>query len=82
MLTKTKLTVSTKSRKTKKTVSTAASKKIFSIAETADMLRVHPDTVSRWIKAGILKAVKVGGRVLIRLADIHAMLDANPAVCP
>jgi excisionase family DNA binding protein len=68
-----RITVATKSRKTKKTVSTAASKKTVSIAETADMLGVHQDTVSRWIKAGILKAVKVGGRVLIQVADIHAM---------
>jgi excisionase family DNA binding protein len=53
-----------------------------SIAEAAEMLGVHADTITRMIRTGKLRAVKVDRRVLIRVADIHAMLDAHPAVCP
>jgi excisionase family DNA binding protein len=60
---------------------TTKSKLTVSIREAAEMLGVHADTITRWIKIGKLRAVKVDRRVLIRLDDIHAMLDANP-VCP
>jgi excisionase family DNA binding protein len=50
-----------------------------SIAEAAEMLGVHPDTIVRWIKIGKLRATKVDRRVLIKLADIEQMLAENPA---
>jgi excisionase family DNA binding protein len=54
-------------------------KLVVSISEAAELLGVHPDTVCNWIKAGKLRAAKPAHRVLIRLDDIHAMLDAHPA---
>jgi len=53
---------------------------LLSIAEAAETCRVHNITIGRWIKSGKLKAAKVNRRVLIRLDDLHAMLDENPAV--
>jgi excisionase family DNA binding protein len=41
------------------------------------MLSVSPQTIARMIKAGKLRASKLDRRVLIRVADIEKMLDAN-----
>ena len=54
-------------------------RKALSIREAAEALGVHPDTISNWVRDGKLRAVKIGRRVLIRVADIEAMLDAYPA---
>jgi excisionase family DNA binding protein len=48
-----------------------------SIAEAAEILGVHEDTITNWIKLGILRASKPARRVLIRLDDIEAMLAKN-----
>ena len=45
--------------------------------EVADRLRVTPETVSDWIRAGKLKAEKVGKKLLI---TEKAVLDAVEAV--
>jgi excisionase family DNA binding protein len=51
----------------------------ISIADAAEMLGVHEDTITRWIKIGKLRAGKPDRRVLIKLADIEQMLAKNPA---
>ena len=39
-------------------------------------LRVHPDTVRRWVTKGALPATRdARGRVLIDPADLHAIFD-------
>jgi excisionase family DNA binding protein len=44
---------------------------LFSINQAAFILKVHPLTVRRYIKEGRLKAVKVGGNVRIKEADLQ-----------
>jgi excisionase family DNA binding protein len=51
---------------------------LLTVAETADLARVHLRTVRRWIAAGILPTVgaRKGGssRVLVRRRDLAAFL--------
>jgi excisionase family DNA binding protein len=56
-----------------------AKKLTVSIAEAAEMLGVHGDTIVRMIKSKKLRATKIDRRVLIKLADIEQMLAENPA---
>lgn len=51
-----------------------------SIATAAEMLDISSQTVARYIKCKKLRAAKIDRRVMIRVADIEKMLDANPAV--
>jgi excisionase family DNA binding protein len=51
----------------------------ISIADAAEMLGVHGDTITRMIKTKKLRATKVDRRVLIKLADFEQMLADNPA---
>lgn len=37
-------------------------KKLLKISETSEMLNVHPNTLRKWDKKGILKAVRFGER--------------------
>ena len=46
----------------------------YSVKEVSDMLGVNPATVWRWIKKGVLRSVKVCGRVLISKADLDGLL--------
>jgi excisionase family DNA binding protein len=45
--------------------------------QAADALSVDIQTVDRMIAASKLRASKLGRRVVIRVADIERMLDAN-----
>jgi excisionase family DNA binding protein len=49
-----------------------------SISTAAKMLEVSSQTIARLIKSKKLRASKPDRRVMIRIADIEAMLDANP----
>lgn len=46
-------------------------KALFGIANTAKRWEVTKDTVRRLIKTGKLHAVRIGGRVLVPLAEIE-----------
>ncbi len=46
----------------------------------AEMLSIDIQTIDRQIATKKLRASKVGRRVLVRVADIEKMLDANPAM--
>lgn len=58
----------------------ATAKLTVSRAEAAEMLSVDVQTVDRAIAGKKLRASKVGRRVLVRVADLDAMLDANAMV--
>lgn len=48
--------------------------------EAADMLRVNNDTVKRYIKTGLVPAVKIGKSFRIKRADIEALLNTGNAI--
>ena len=47
----------------------------FGVADAAAALSVGETTVWRWIAAGRLRTVKLGGRTLIRREEIIRLLD-------
>ena len=49
-------------------------KDMLSIEETADMLSVHPRTIRRYLKSGVVQGVKVGGKWHIKREEIRKML--------
>ncbi|MEM9710637.1 MAG: helix-turn-helix domain-containing protein [Actinomycetota bacterium] len=57
----------------------------LSINEVAERLRVHRDTVTRWMKAGTLPYFRLpGGQYRIRISDVEALeqstsREAHPA---
>lgn len=61
------------SRATRPAVST---RKLIPMAEAADYLCISDRTIRRYISAGILKAYRVGPRLIkVDLADIEAILN-------
>ena len=45
--------------------------------QTAEVLGVDPRTVSRAVENGELPAVRIGGRVLIPIADLRRLLSVE-----
>ena len=45
---------------------------LFNVNQAAFILKVHPLTVRRYIKEGVLKAIKIGGNVGIRESQLQA----------
>lgn len=45
---------------------------LFNVNQAAFILKVHPLTVRRYIKEGVLKAIKIGGNVRIRESQLQA----------
>ena len=48
---------------------------LYTINETAEYLKLHPQTVRRMIRRGDLQTTAVGMRVRIKASDIRAYLD-------
>ena len=46
-------------------------KRLYSIAETAEMINVSKDTVRRLINKKVLLAVRISRRILVPLAEIE-----------
>lgn len=44
---------------------------LFNVNQAAFILKVHPLTVRRYIKEGVLKAVKIGGNVRIKESSLQ-----------
>jgi excisionase family DNA binding protein len=53
----------------------ATNKQLMSAREVAEVLGVHWRTVMRWGDAGVIPAVRIGGVVRYRAADIERLLD-------
>jgi len=51
--------------------------RLLTVAEVADHMRVSSMTVYRLIKAGALKAVRVGKNYRIRTGDLDAYLQSS-----
>lgn len=45
---------------------------LFNVNQAAFILKVHPLTVRRYIKEGVLKAIKIGGNVRIKESQLQA----------
>lgn len=44
---------------------------LFNINQAAFILKVHPLTVRRYIKEGVLKAIKIGGNIRIKESHLQ-----------
>ena len=52
---------------------------LFNVNQAAFILKVHPLTVRRYIKEGVLKAIKIGGNIRIKEAQLQAFArDFSP----
>lgn len=49
--------------------------RILTIQEVADLLRVHPSTISRYARAGMLISYTVGSRRLFKESDVWAFFE-------
>ena len=55
----------------------------ITIKQAAELVRVHPNTIRNWVRAGIIKQYQVnrGYKVLLKTEDIKkAMGDQNTVV--
>jgi len=50
---------------------------LFTIPETAKVLRVKSGTIRKWIYGGQLPSVKLGGRVCLKTQDIRDFIANN-----
>ena len=49
--------------------------KIYTTAETMDFLRISKSTIKRWLKKGIIRANKIGGRYKILGSEILRLIS-------
>lgn len=57
--------------------------RLLTPAEVAQLFRVHPKTVSRWVSAGKLSAVRtLGGHRRYRASEVYALLDETGIGAP
>lgn len=57
--------------------------RLLTPAEVAQLFRVHPKTVSRWVTAGKLSAVRtLGGHRRYRAHEVYALLEASGISTP
>ena len=49
---------------------------LYTINETAEYLKLHPQTVRKMVQRGELRTTAVGMRLRIKASDIRAYLDA------
>jgi excisionase family DNA binding protein len=60
-------------------VTVAATRRLVSLTEAAEILAVSTKTVRRYIAAGDLDAVRLGRRTIrVRVESIDRMIDAHP----
>jgi len=53
------------------------SRRILTLEEVAEMLRVHRSTVSRYVAAGELKSHTIGSRRLFYESDVYKFFDGR-----
>ncbi len=49
--------------------------KIYNTAETMNFLRISKSTIKRWLKSGIIRANKIGGRYKILGSEILRLIS-------
>ena len=50
-------------------------KQIYTTEETRDYLRISKSTIKRWLKSGLIRANKIGGRYKILGAEILRLIS-------
>jgi len=64
-------------------MSTNTDRRYLSVAEVARCLGIHPQTVRRWIKSGVVSSMQPGGsrsRILIPVAAIDGLQASSPVL--
>ena len=56
-----------------------ASLKILTVAEVAELLRVHRSTISRYARSGELRSYLIGNRRLFKSEDVWAFFENQVA---
>jgi len=52
--------------------------KLLTVPEAADLLGVHPSTITRWVREGILESRRLpGGRLRFKLDDLEKLLKVR-----
>ena len=51
--------------------------RLFTVEETATLLKLHPETIRRYIKKGILRAVRLRRQYRIKEEDLNAFLESK-----
>jgi excisionase family DNA binding protein len=59
----------------------AKSRKILTIVEVSDFLRLHPTTVYRLVRKGQLPAFKIGGGWRVHTKDLDRWCVAKSEAC-
>lgn len=49
----------------------------YTINEVAELLKVTRNTINNWRKKGIIEAIKINTRVLIRKEEVERLLNEN-----
>lgn len=49
----------------------------YTVKEVLELLKITPQTLTNWRKAGIIKSVKIGKRVLFKKTEIERLLKEN-----
>ena len=49
--------------------------KLLTVAQVAEQLQVHPETVRVWIRTGELEAMDIGGEYRISRADLNDFIQ-------
>ena len=52
---------------------------VYDVEECAELLKVNPQTIRRYIKSGKLKGQKVGGRLYVTADTIKDLLKGDSA---
>ena|SRR3990172_5768657 len=55
---------------------------LMTVEEVAQLFRLNELTIRRYIKAGKLKAIKVGGRIRVRREDVNDLLQPPGSESP
>ena len=52
-------------------------RELLDVKEAAARLRLKPTTIRAWILKRKIQYAKIGGRVVIRAADVDALIEAS-----
>ena len=64
-------------------MTTPSNDRLLTPAEVANLFRVHPKTVSRWVSSGKLSAVRtLGGHRRYRASEVYALLEESGIGAP